>query len=156
MGADFPDPDDVSRLSEQYNKNALEPMLAWIQKRTKSSDEMVQYEEVIRELDKFSPKYCCEMVFCRNVLLPALEKNGTLGSVPISLVAILYTLDLVHSVGTRLVDIKRESNDLLLGAEFDSLIDDKIVSDTCDYRLVNYLSPARCSRSVIGIRPSKH
>jgi hypothetical protein len=145
--SDLVDPSEVKQLSERYNISALGPMLAWVQKR-KASSEMVQYREVIDELNKFSPKYCCEMVFSRNILLPELEKNGTLPDLPESMVAVLYTLHLVHSEGTRLIDVKMESNDLIFEAEFDSRIGGKIVTDACKYKLCHYLSPAECRLSV--------
>lgn len=147
--SDFVDPSEMRQCIEKYNADALSPMLAWIQKR-KASKGPVQYREVLNELDKFSPKYCCEIVFCRNKLLPELAKNGTLPELPESLVAVLYTLHLVHSEGTRLVSVEKESNNLVFEAEFDSRIGGKIITDTCKYELRNYLSPAECRLSVVG------
>jgi hypothetical protein len=112
---------------------------------------MVQYREVLDELDKFSPKYCCEIICCRNRLLPELAKNGTLPKLPESLVVVLHTLHLVHSEGTRLVSVKKESNNLVFEAEFDSRIGGKTVTDACKYELCNYLSPEKCRISVGGI-----
>jgi hypothetical protein len=113
---------------------------------------MVQYREVLDELGKFSPKYRCEISFCRNVLLPELAKNDTLPELPESLIVVLYTLHLVHSEGTRLISVKKDSNNLSFEAEFDSRISGKIVTDACKYELHDYLSPAKCRLSVVGRR----
>lgn len=148
--SDFVDPSEMRQCIAKYNADALNPMLAWIQER-RASNGMVQYQEVLDELDKFSPKYCCEIVFCRNTLLPELAKNGTLPKLPESLVAVLYTLHIVHSEGTRLVSVKKESNNLVFEAEFDSRIGGKIVTDACKYELRNYLSPAECRLFVVEV-----
>jgi hypothetical protein len=139
---DFPDPEEVREYQQGYNGRALAPLREWIAKRVADSDKIVQYDEVIVELDKFSPKYCCDIDFCRGTLLPNLE--GELPNLPASLIAVLYTLHLVHSDGTRLISAEKDGKDILFEAEFDSRIDGKIVSNACKYILINYLSPMEC------------
>ncbi|MDR0595908.1 MAG: hypothetical protein LBF94_04445 [Puniceicoccales bacterium] len=153
--SDFPDPEEVRQYSEKFNKEALKPMVEWIRKRMATPDKIVQYEEVINELEKFSPRYCCEMFFCKNVLLPALKKFGVLRSLPPSLIVVLNTLHLVHSEGTRLVSVDRDGADVIFMAEFDSWVGGKIVTDTCKYRLHNYLSPEKYELTVLEITPGK-
>ncbi|MDR0715236.1 MAG: hypothetical protein LBF25_00400 [Puniceicoccales bacterium] len=155
MYSDFPDPEEVRQYSEKFNKEALKPMLDWVQKKTATPDKIVQYEEVINELEKFSPKYCCEMVFCKNVLLHELEKAGVLPSLPPSLIVVLNTLHLVHSEGTRLVSVDKNGADVIFKAEFDSWVGGKIVTDTCKYRLHNYLFPEKYELTVLEITPGK-
>jgi hypothetical protein len=88
------------------------------------------------------------------VLLPELRKNNLLQSVPESLIVVLNTLHLVHPEGTRLIGVEKQSDDLIFEAEFDSRIDGKIVTDACEYKLHNYLSPERYSLDILKIKSS--
>ncbi|MDR1255626.1 MAG: hypothetical protein LBJ94_01715 [Puniceicoccales bacterium] len=143
---EFPDPAEVRKYSEEYNGKALKPMLTWVNKRVKDKEKMVQYAEVIAELEKFSPKYCCEMVFAKNVLLPELKDE--LPELPESLVVVLNTLHLVHQEGTQLVSVEKNGPNLSFTAEFKSWVDGKIVTDACSYKLRNYLSPEKTELEV--------
>ncbi|MDR2629015.1 MAG: hypothetical protein LBC30_03450, partial [Puniceicoccales bacterium] len=76
-GLDWIDPEEIEAYGEEYNSRTLEPMLQWIEGFVKEP-RVVQYEEVTEKLESFSPKYNCEIGFCHDVLLPALEKSGQL------------------------------------------------------------------------------
>ncbi|MDR1528527.1 MAG: hypothetical protein LBS22_03010 [Puniceicoccales bacterium] len=133
------DPREIRSYGEQYNSRALKPMLQWIEGFVEDP-RVVQYEEVTEKLDSFSPRYNCEVGFCHDVLLPALEKSGQLSKVPESLVIVLNTLHLIHPEGTRLLSVDKERADLLFVAEFKSTVEGKIVPHAYSYRLHNYLS----------------
>jgi hypothetical protein len=86
------------------------------------------------------------MVFCKNVLLPKLKDK--LSNLPESLIVVLNTLHLVHPEGTRLVSIEKQGTDLSFIAEFDSTVDEEIVTDACKYKLHNYLLPDKTELEV--------
>ncbi|MDR1890639.1 MAG: hypothetical protein LBQ23_00430 [Puniceicoccales bacterium] len=138
-GLDEPDPSEVEAVSKEYNSRALAPMLKWAEGFIQNP-RVVQYEEVIEKLKGFSPKYNCEIGFCHDVLLPALEKSGQLPKVPVSLIIVLNTLHLVHFEGTRLVSVEKEGPNLFFVDEFKSTVDGKVVPHAYSYRLHNYLS----------------
>jgi hypothetical protein len=147
------DPSEVEDCGKQYNGRALGPMLQWIEGFVKNP-KIVQYEEVTEKLESFSPKYNCEIGFCHDVLLPALEKSGQLPKVPESLIVVLNTLHLIHPEGTRLISVDKEGADLLFVAEFKSTVGDKIVPHAYSYRLRDYLSSKRVRLEPIAPVPS--
>ncbi|MDR0742695.1 MAG: hypothetical protein LBE98_04510 [Puniceicoccales bacterium] len=138
-GLDWTDPSKIQDYGEKYNGRALEPMLKWIEGFVKNP-RVVQYEEVTKKLESFSPKYNCEIDFCHGVLLPALEESGQLSKVPESLIVVLNTLHLIHPEGTRLLSVEKEGADLLFVAEFKSTVGGKVVPHAYSYRLHDYLS----------------
>ncbi|MDR2779090.1 MAG: hypothetical protein LBB16_02270 [Puniceicoccales bacterium] len=138
-GLDWVDPSVIEKCHKEYYERALGSMLQWVEGFVKNP-RIVQYEEVTEKLESFSPQYNCEIGFCHDVLLPALEKSGQLSKIPESLVVVLNTLHLIHPEGTRLVSVSKEKADLLFVAEFKSTVGDKIVPHAYSYRLRNYLS----------------
>ncbi|MDR2776616.1 MAG: hypothetical protein LBB17_01030 [Puniceicoccales bacterium] len=141
-GLPWIDPREIEDYGKKYNGRALGPMLQWIEGLVKGP-KVVQYEEVTKKLESFSPKYNCEIGFCHDVLLPALEKSGQLPRVPESLIVVLNTLHLIHPEGTRLLSVDREGTNLLFVAEFKSTVGGKIVPHAYSYRLHDYLSSER-------------
>ncbi|MDR0693549.1 MAG: hypothetical protein LBF49_03210 [Puniceicoccales bacterium] len=138
-GLPWIDPEEIEAYGEEYNGRALAPMLEWIEGFVKNP-RVVQYDEVTEKLESFSPKYNCEIGFCHDVLLPALEESGQLPKVPESLIVVLNTLHLIHPEGTRLVSVNKEGANLLFIDEFKSTVGEKIVPHAYSYRLRNYLS----------------
>ncbi|MDR2432419.1 MAG: hypothetical protein LBD34_01575 [Puniceicoccales bacterium] len=138
-GLNWIDPEEIETYEREYSNRALEPMLQWVEGFMKKP-RVVQYEEVTEKLESFSPKYNCEIGFCHDVLLPALEKSGQLPKVPESLIVVLNTLHLIHPEGTRLVSVDKEKENLLFVAEFKSTVAGEIVPHAYSYRLRNYLS----------------
>jgi hypothetical protein len=138
-GLEWTDSSEIEAYGKEYSGRALEPMLKWIEGFVKNP-RVVQYDEVTEKLESFSTKYNCEIGFCHDVLLPALEKSGQLPKVPASLIVVLNTLHLIHPEGTRLVSVDKEGANLLFIAEFKSTVSGEIVPHAYSYRLRNYLS----------------
>jgi hypothetical protein len=127
----------IENYSKKYNDRAIVPMLKWIEGLIEKP-RVVQYKEVIKNLEKFSPKYGCENDFCVDLLLPELERSGKLSQLPESLIIVLHTLYLMHAGGTWLTSVEKEDQDLLFVAEFK--VEDDPVPFAYKYRLRNYLS----------------
>jgi hypothetical protein len=132
-GSVIDESDDSPTYADKYNARALEPMLKWIQSKVVSNRQhFFQYDEVIEQLNLYSPRHGCAVVFARLVLLPAIKLHGQLSDVPESLVVVLSTLHLVRDIDTRLVDVKREGPHVVF-----------VVADgagVISYRLRNYLN----------------
>ncbi|MDR2737578.1 MAG: hypothetical protein LBB18_01390 [Puniceicoccales bacterium] len=145
------DPMEAMRYTKEYSVRAFAPMLAWVRERAENGDreQIIQYDEVMDELEKFSPKYNSEISLCVLDLLPELQRTGELPKLPESLVVVLYTLHLIHREGTRLLEVKKLDSVLEFTAEFDSYIDGKTVTSACKYRLQNYLSPKDMELEVV-------
>ncbi|MDR1173671.1 MAG: hypothetical protein LBK24_02665 [Puniceicoccales bacterium] len=138
-GLHWTDPSEIEDYGKEYNDRALKPMLQWVEGLVQNP-KVVQYEEVTEKLESFSPRYNCEVGFCHDVLLPALEKLGQLPKVPESLIIVLNALHLMHPEGTRLVSVNKEGANLFFVDEFKSTVGGEIVPHAYSYRLHNYLS----------------
>ncbi|MDR1413710.1 MAG: hypothetical protein LBI56_02100 [Puniceicoccales bacterium] len=150
----FVDPKERAKYSEEYNSRALAPMLAWVKKRARNSKSLVQYQEVFDELKKFSPKYFCDLVFAKNVLL--LKIANSLPNLPKSLPVVLNTLHLMRPEGMSLVKVEEQASDLLFTVEFDFKNNGRIVTNSCFYKLHNYLHPTSTALEPLEILQQTH
>jgi hypothetical protein len=125
--------DDSPTYADKYNARALEPMLKWIQSKVLSNRQhFFQYDEVIEQLNAYSPRHGCGVIFARLVLLPAIKLHGKLSDVPESLIVVLSSLHLVRDADTRLVDVTRDGRHVIF-----------VVANgagATSYRLRNYLN----------------
>jgi hypothetical protein len=132
-GSTVDESDDSKVYADKYNARALEPTLKWIQSKVVSNRQYsFQYDEVIDQLNLYSPRHGCAVIFARLVLLPAIKLHGQLSDVPESLIVVLNTLHLVRDADTHLVDLRRDGPHVLFvvaGA-----------TGVASYRLKNYLN----------------
>lgn len=132
-----------------YSGRALSPILTWIDGRIKDP-KAISYDEVICELEKFKPEYNSLEVFSTDVLLPKLKKSGKLASLPESLVAVLYTLDIVRSEnGTHVMIVKKELKSILITMRHNFDVCNGEITSERNFRIENYLDPERAERKFI-------
>jgi hypothetical protein len=133
------EPEDVEDYASAYVARALRPMLEWIEQSVSVSDHFFQYHEVISELNKYSPKHGCALVFVRLILLPTLASFRSLEELPESLVVVLNTLHLVTSDMISLVFVMRRGADLVFRVQNEDAPEGNRTIQT--YALLNYANP---------------
>jgi hypothetical protein len=126
--------DNSQTYADKYNARALEPMLVWIQSTVLSNrNRFFKYQEVIDQLNLYSPRHGCAIIFARMVLLPAVKLHAQISDLPESLIVILNTLHLVRGPETQLVEVSRDGPHLRF-----AVADGTGAKDVCKYRLKNY------------------
>jgi hypothetical protein len=128
--------DNSQTYADKYNARALEPMLEWIQSTVRSNrNRFFKYQEVIDQLNLYSPRHGCAIIFARLVLLPAVKLHAQISDLPESLIVILNTLHLVRGPETRLVEVAKDGPNLRF-----AVANGTGGKDVCKYRLKSYLN----------------
>jgi hypothetical protein len=135
-------PENIEQYAEDYDARALWPVLSWISGMARDPHHVFQYQEVLQELNKYSPRYGCALIFARFVLLPKLATFKPITDLPESLVVVLNTLHLVCTSHVTLLEVHYQSGPhLRFTVECESWSNGQSVKYLRTYLLQNYEDP---------------
>jgi hypothetical protein len=132
------EPENIEQYANDYNSRALWPMIDWIRETARQPNHFFQYQEVIKELSKYSPLYGCALIFARLVLLPVLANYYPISHLPESLIVVLNTLHLGTSRDISLFEVQKQGIDLGFTIQFNICVQGKKMKQIRSYLLRNY------------------
>jgi hypothetical protein len=131
--------DTIDVYASKYNERALTPTLQWIQCLiNQNAEHFFDYGEVMAHLASYVPRYGCDIVFAKSVLLQKLDDLRGLAKVPESLVVVLNSLYLTKNGVIKLVDVTKDGPCLVFTVMLEQAIDGWTTTETVRYRLRNY------------------
>jgi hypothetical protein len=131
--------DTVDIYASKYNERALSPTISWIEGLIKKdSNHFFDYAEVMGHLNLYIPRYGCDIVFAKSILLPNLIYNEEPTKLPKSLIVVLNSLYLTKKATVKLVDVEKDGCNLMFTVMIEQIVNGWAMTDACRYGLRNH------------------